>query len=88
MRQVNLIGIEPDEFINAISEKVLTKLNERLEKKPNQYLSAKDVCDRFKVSKPTIHDWCKRGILKPRKLGARVYYRLDEIENAMRIKKY
>ena len=61
--------------------------NRELEKRKNAkettYLSAQDICDKFAISKPTIHEWRKRGILKPYKLGSRVYYKLEDIESAM-----
>ncbi|GEN74212.1 helix-turn-helix domain-containing protein [Chryseobacterium lathyri] len=88
MEQVNFIGVEPENLINEIVSKVKESLLTDLEKtfKENEskrYLSADEVCQCFGVSKPTIHEWRKRGILIPHKLGSRVYYRLDEIENAM-----
>lgn len=78
----------PQENINQIAENVETRLFDRLTKfltdnAPKRYLSADEVCDRFGITKPTLHDWRRRGILKSYKLGSRVYYRFDEIENAM-----
>lgn len=78
----------PQENIQQIATTVKTELLSELTKllsdiAPKRYLSADEVCERFGVTKPTIHDWRKRGILKSYKLGSRVYYRLDEIEDAM-----
>lgn len=78
----------PAENIQQIAQTVKTELLADLTKfltdnAPKRYLSADEVCQRFGVTKPTIHEWKKRKILKSYKLGARVYYRLDEIENAM-----
>jgi len=88
MEQINFIGIEPENLINEIVSKVKDSLLADLTQtfknnEPKRYLSAGEVCERFGVTKPTIHEWRKRGILKSHKLGSRVYYRLDEIENAM-----
>lgn len=88
MQTIHYVGIEPTDHITAISEQVESRLFERLkiyltDVAPKKYLSADEVCSMFGVSKPTIHDWRKRGILKSYKMGARVYYRLDEIEKAM-----
>ena len=88
MESINFIGVEPENLINEIVSKVkeslLTDLEKTLrENEPKRYLSADDICELFGVTKPTIHEWRKRGIFKSYKLGARVYYRLDEIENAM-----
>lgn len=73
--------------INGITENVLKQIIPEIQKKNTnnelQYLSAEQVCERFSVTKPTIHEWRKRGIIKCYKLGARVYYRWDELQNAM-----
>lgn len=88
METINYVGVEPIHHIQAITDNVENRLFDRLSKfltdnAPKRYLSADDVCQRFGVTKPTIHEWRKRKILKSYKLGSRVYYRLDEIENAM-----
>jgi excisionase family DNA binding protein len=88
METINFIGVDPENLINEIVNKVKDSLIPELEKnlkdnKSKDYLSAENICERFGVSKPTIHQWRSRGILKAYKLGSRVYYRLDEIENAM-----
>lgn len=90
MKQINFTGIEPTDLVNEIAEKVKAALAEDLKKitdanKPETYLSADKLCLIFDISKATIHAWSKRKILKPIRLGARVYYRLSDIEIAMRI---
>lgn len=87
MEALQFIGVEPTAFISEIANKVKTELLHDLEKsitssKP-RYLTANQVCEEFGITKPTIYDWKRRGILKSHKLGSRVYYRFDEIENAM-----
>lgn len=88
MQTIQYVGLDPDVHILEIAGVVENNLFNRLSKfltdsAPHQYLSADQVCDRFSVTKPTIHEWRKRGILKSFKLGSRVYYRMDDIENAM-----
>ncbi|ROI08113.1 DNA-binding protein [Chryseobacterium sp. H3056] len=88
METINFIGVTPHALISEIVGKVKSELLADLVKtfkgnEPNRYCSAQEICDRFSITKPTIHEWRKRGIIKSRKLGSRVYYRLDEIENAM-----
>ena len=88
MEVINYVGVQPTAHIQEIADKVENRLFERLTKfltdtAPHRYLTADEVCKRFAVTKPTIHEWRKRKILKSYKLGSRVYYRLDEIENAM-----
>ena len=88
MEQISFIGVEPTALIREITENVKNSLLSELtktiqENEPKRYLSADEVCKRFGITKPTLHEYRKRNILKSYKLGARVYYRLDEIENAM-----
>lgn len=88
MNTINFIGVEPQQLITEIAAKVETSLFAKLQKtlqdnEPKRYFSADQICERFSITKPTIHEWRKRGILKSYKLGARVYYRMDDIENAM-----
>jgi predicted DNA-binding transcriptional regulator AlpA len=72
-------------IVNQISQSVCGNIKDVLSniEKPNEYLSANDICKRFGITKPTVYEWRDRGILVARKLGARVYYRMDEIEEAM-----
>ena len=88
METINFVGITPDNFLNELVSKVKTALLSELEKslkdnEPNRYYTAEQICERFSITKPTIHEYRKRNIIKSYKLGSRVYYRLDEIENAM-----
>lgn len=78
----------PQENINQIADKVENRLFERLAKfltdnQPNRYFTAEQVCDRFSITKATLHNYRQRNIIKSYKLGSRVYYRLEEIEAAM-----
>ncbi len=88
MHQINFIGVTPTDLITEIANTIENSLFAKIQKtlrdnQPNQYLSADEVCKRFAVTKPTIHEWKRRNILKSYKLGSRVYYRMDDIENAM-----
>lgn len=88
MEIIHFVGVEPQDLIKEIAKEVKNILFADLEKtirdnEPKRYLSADEICNQFDITKPTIHEWRKRGILKSYKLGSRVYYRLDEIENAM-----
>ena len=85
---IQFVGITPDNFLNELVNKVKTALLTDLEKsfkdnEPNRYYTAEQICERFSITKPTIHEYRKRNIIKSYRLGSRVYYRLDEIEAAM-----
>lgn len=88
METINFVGVTPQALISEIVGKVKSELLSELvktfkENEPNRYFTAQEICDRFSITKPTIHEWRKRSIIKSYRLGSRVYYRLDEIENAM-----
>ena len=88
METINYVGVHPTAHIQEIVNQVENKLFERISKflttnEPNRYYTAEQICERFSITKPTIHEYRKRKIIKSYRLGSRVYYRLDEIENAM-----
>ncbi len=85
---INFVGITPDNFLNELVSRVKTALLNDLQQsykdnEPNRYYTAEQICERFSITKPTIHEYRKRNIIKSYKLGSHEYYRLDEIENAM-----
>lgn len=88
MNTIQFIGVEPNNLIQEISEKVKTSLLAELVKtiqdnQSKRYLSADEVCKHFGITKPTLHDWKNRKIIHSYKLGGRVYYNLSQIESAM-----
>ena len=52
-------------------------------KQPNEYLTRKEVSEMLKIDLSSVHNWSKRGILIPHQIGNRVYYKLQEVENAI-----
>lgn len=44
-----------------------------------EILSRKEVANLFGVSYVCIHDWVKRGLLKPYKMGNRTYFNRVEV---------
>jgi len=49
-------------------------------KEPEEYLTRQEIAKKFKVDLSTIHNWVKRGLLKPHCIGNRVYFKKSEIE--------
>jgi hypothetical protein len=39
-----------------------------------------EVCALFSVTRQTIHDWVKHGLLKPRKVRSRVYFLAEDVQ--------
>jgi excisionase family DNA binding protein len=77
-----------DELTTIIAKKVLDGLQERLDllqkkKAENYYFSRFKTADYLKVDISTIHNWTKKGKLKAYGLGHRVYFKKDEIDEAL-----
>lgn len=41
---------------------------------------AQEVCSMFQITRQTLHEWVKEGILKPYKIRSRVYFLWSDIE--------
>lgn len=48
-----------------------------------EYLTRKQVADLFQIELSTLHNWCKKGKLKPYGIGSRVYFLRSDIEKAL-----
>ena len=69
------------EIISAAVKEEFEKLKKELyiEREKDELLSREQTADLLKISLPTLLDWRKKGIVKPYKLGNRVYYKRAEI---------
>ena len=88
-----LFPIEPKEFwrrLKAIVEEAVEQKNKNeatstQDKHANRpLLKATEVCEIFKVSKPTIYDWLKQGKLKSIKIESRRYFLWQDIEELIK----
>jgi len=50
---------------------------------PTEYLTRNDVAKMLHVNLSTIHNWTKGKRLKSYGIGGRVYYKRQEVENAI-----
>lgn len=87
-----LQGLTVDALLEHIDAIVEKRLNEKIEhlnpKKGYKFLSRKEVSQILKVSLVTISDWSKRGIINSYRIGTRVRYKSDEIEEALIKRKF
>ena len=51
-------------------------------------LSIQDVCDRYEITKATVHNLMKKGTIKGFKMGKGRFFHLDEIEKSFYQYKY
>ena len=82
---IQLLQISTEELTNLIKEGIKPELEILFKKclsdfsKEDEYLTRKDTAEYFGVSLPTIHDWTKKGILTPYKMGNRTYLSKPEL---------
>lgn len=78
--------INPDQITSLFTglQNQLIELKEGFEPKvPTEYLTRGEVAELLKCDLSTLHNWCKKGKLKPFGIGNRVYFRRSDIEAAM-----
>lgn len=83
---IQLHNVSPEEFKNDILSGVQVKLEsfrESLTHEETQYLTRKEASAFLGVSISTIHQWCKKGILKPYRIGNRVRFKKKDIEETL-----
>jgi excisionase family DNA binding protein len=82
-----LLNMSQEEFENRIENAVIDALNKygkdlaikKIEPEKKGLVRIEQVCATLFVTKPTIYNWIKRGIIKPRKIGNRTLFDMDEI---------
>jgi predicted DNA-binding transcriptional regulator AlpA len=87
MKNSTLIHDVTPEQITSLFEGLqnqISDLKENFEPKtPNEYLTRSQVAEMLKCDLSTIHNWCKKGKLKPMGIGNRVYFLRKDIEAAI-----
>tara|TARA_B100000378_G_C17899332_1_gene362090 strand:+ start:32 stop:322 length:291 start_codon:yes stop_codon:yes gene_type:complete len=53
------------------------------EKKALTLLTRKETAKLLCISLPTLHDWTKTGIIKAHRIGNRVLYKLEEVNDSL-----
>ena len=89
-----LLPIDPVKFwsqLKSVVEEVIEQKNAASssssfgQKYSNQpLLKVIEVCQIFKVSKPTVYDWLKQGKLKSIKIESRRYFLWQDIEELIK----
>jgi excisionase family DNA binding protein len=84
-----------ENLMNHTFEKMLQGMNDVMNLKPiKESLDGIDLIDMeetlsiLKVSKMTIHNWKKKGIIKSHKMGRKLYFKKSELMEAVKRQKY
>lgn len=87
-----LLPITVDDLINRVKQIVVDVVKEHQNTELKQMLlSPSETCKLFnpEISRVTLHEWTKQGLIPAYRIGGRVYYNYGEvIESAKRIRKY
>lgn len=73
---------------NDLKQSIQEVVNESIEryfatKQEDKFLTISQVAKRLNVSKPTLWRWDKEGVLKKVKIGNKVFYSLNNVNEIM-----
>lgn len=85
MNAIQFIQYTPEQLQADILSGIQTALECLLKQAPvsEEILTRQEVAKLLKVNLSTIHNWCKKGKLKPYGIGNRVYFRRADIEECL-----
>ena len=81
-------GIEATELIKRFEniEASLLELNGSFKENPQtKVLTRQEVAEFFGVSLPTLHSWCKKGIIVSYRIGNKVRFKQSDVLEALRL---
>lgn len=84
-QKLQLIDLEPEEFINAITNQVTANvtalLDEKLNKqKNNEIMTRKEVSELLQKDYSTLFRWKNKGVLIPTCIDGSIYYYRSDID--------
>lgn len=68
-------------------EQILSE-RERQEKQKQPLLTLAEIAEKFKVTKATIHNWRKEGLITGSKVGKNRYFTEEEVRKALAAYRY
>lgn len=76
---------ELSDFEKVVEQVLERKLKSFIpqEKEKLTLLTRKDTAELLRISLPTLHDWTKTGIVKAHRIGNRILYKLEEVNQAL-----
>lgn len=87
METVQFIQTSPQQLKELISNDVREQLEELKKtfqpKEQNEYLSRNEIAEMLKIDLSTVHNWTKKGILQAYQCGGKIFYKRNEIEDAI-----
>ena len=84
---IQFIQITPAELKELIRETIRREFIEFAKdfqpKEPTVYLTRREVQKMLNINMGTLDNWTKQGKLKAYGIGARIYYKRHEVDNAL-----
>jgi excisionase family DNA binding protein len=91
MNSIILQGISTDDlkklFREVLEENNNKNSSSKEEAKSQPYLNRFEVAELLKISLPTLNNWSKSGIIQSYRIGNRILYKADEIDQAIKVVK-
>ena len=86
MENIILSSFTIQEFLSRIESLLDKKIDRGLEvtrPKDSKYFTRKETASLLKISLPTLNTWTKEGLLQSYRIGNRVLYKQEEVENSI-----
>ncbi|MGN6296746.1 MAG: helix-turn-helix domain-containing protein [Ginsengibacter sp.] len=87
MNQILLNGINLNELLEKIGQLIESKIgqsnNHPKGQNQSKFISRKEAASLLQVSLPTLNDWTKEGLLNSYRIGTRVLYKPEEVEQSV-----
>jgi len=88
MQQIQLVGITPTDFmdavINGVKTQLLTELKKEFQPKiPEEFITRQMLADLLHVDISTTHNMRKRGVIKAYQISGKILFKRSEIEAAI-----
>ena len=86
-KAIQFVQVTPEELKNEIIDGLRLQLDDIKKhlqpKEPTKYLTRNNVSEMLSCDLSTVHNYTVRKILQSYQIGSRVYYKRDEVENAI-----
>lgn len=89
MSQTVFTTFEPPQFSELMREVVKEELQkiipqlQQFKEPEKEYLTRAEVCQRLNITLGTLHTRTKKGLIISHRVGRRVLYRAEDVENAV-----
>ena len=87
MRQLQFIGITPEQLQTAITQDVKSQLDQLKKsfepKSPEELLTRSETAKLLKINLSTLYLWTKKKRVKSYGISGKVYYKRSEVESSL-----